>query len=464
VAHRFDSPEALAGHVARQMAQAVRAGERVCVGYSGGLDSTALLDLLAGLCDRAGFALEAVHVHHGLSPNADRWASSCEDFARRLGVPLRVERVRVARDDPAGLEAAARRARREALARAGAPVVALAHHRDDQAETVLLQALRGTGLKGLAGMAPDYAALGVRWVRPFLEVPRAAIAAYAGSRSLAWVEDESNDSCRIDRNFLRHEGLPVLASRFAQAGGSLARLARHAASAGRLLEALARLDAGGALEPPRLAAAPLRALPPQRVANVLRHWIEAHGGAMPGEARLAQIQRQLLAARNDAQVRIRHEGFLLARHGDFLVLEPASDTPAEWEVAWRGEPVLPLGNALGEVRFEPRGGGGHRREPRAAGPVALLAAPRRRAHPARAGPAHPHPQEPAAGGTGSGMAPGASAAALRGRAPRVGAGHRDLRGLSRAPGRAGSRATLDPRRRAGNGALPLDRRLRPVLE
>jgi len=358
VAERPDSPEGLAAHVARQAAQAVRAGERVCVGFSGGLDSTVLLSVLGGLRDRAGYALEAMHVHHGLSPNADAWAASCEAFARGIGVPLRVERVRVDRDDPAGLEAAARRARREALARSGAAVIALAHHRDDQAETVLLQALRGTGLKGLAGMGPVHEALGVRWVRPFLEVPREALVAYARAKSLRWIEDESNASCDFDRNFLRHEGLAVLASRFPQARGSLARLARHAASAGRLLEALARLDAGAELEAARLPAAPLRALPPERAANVLRHWIEAHGGAMPAEARLSDMRRQLLESRGDAGVRIRHEGRLLARQGDDLVIEPAADAPADWRVAWHGEAVLALGDALGEVRFESRAGAG----------------------------------------------------------------------------------------------------------
>jgi tRNA(Ile)-lysidine synthase len=358
VADRFDSPEALAGHVARQLAPAVRAGERLCVGFSGGLDSTVLLDVLAGLRDRLGFALEAMHVHHGLSPNADAWASSCEAFAQGLGVPIRIERVRFDHGDPAGLEAAARRARRAALSGSGADAIALAHHRDDQAETVLLQALRGTGLKGLAGMGPVHEALGVRWVRPLLEVPRAALEAHAGARSLVWVEDESNDSVDFDRNFLRREGLPLLASRFPQAGSSLARLARHAASAGRLLEALARQDAGAALEAARLPAAPLRALPPGRAANVLRHWIEANGGAMPSEARLAEMLRQLLGARGDADVRLAHEGYLLARHGDALAIEPAHPVTPDWEVAWRGEAVLSLGDRLGEVRFERRAGVG----------------------------------------------------------------------------------------------------------
>jgi tRNA(Ile)-lysidine synthase len=358
VADRIDSPEALADHAARQLIPSVRAGERVCVGYSGGLDSTVLLDVLARLRDRTGIVLEAMHVHHGLSPNADAWASSCESFARGLGVPLRVERVKIDRDDPSGLEAAARRARRAALAGSGAAIVALAHHQGDQAETVLLQALRGTGLKGLAGMGAVHEALGVRWVRPFLDVPRAALAAYAGARSLAWSEDESNASSDFDRNFLRHEGLALLASRFPQAGGSLARLARHAASAGRLLEALARQDAGAALDTARLRAAPLRALPPERAANVLRHWIEANGAAMPSEARLAEMLRQLLGARDDAEVRLEHEGLLLARHGDALAIEPASPVTGVWEVAWRGEPFLCLGDRRGEVRFERQAGEG----------------------------------------------------------------------------------------------------------
>lgn len=358
MAHRPDTPEALAEHAARQLASAVGAGERLCVGYSGGLDSTVLLDVLAGLRARGGFVLEALHVHHGLSPNADAWADACAAFSRALGVPLRVVRVRVDRADRAGLEGAARRERREALAASGARAIALAHHRDDQAETVLLQALRGTGLKGLAGMGPVHEALGVRWVRPFLEVPRAAIASYARARGLAWIEDESNASTDVDRNFLRHEGLARLSARFPQAPGALARLASHAASAERLLQALARQDAGAPLESPRLPAAPLRALPEERAANVLRQWIAAHGGAMPGTARLADMRRQLLFARIDADVRLLHEGLLLARDGTALAIEPAGEWPGGWEVAWRGEPVVALGGARGEVRFEPREGEG----------------------------------------------------------------------------------------------------------
>jgi len=358
VADRFDSPEALADHVARQLEPALRVGERVCVGFSGGLDSTVLFDVLAGLRDRMGFALEAMHVHHGLSPNADAWAGSCEAFARGLGVPFRAVRVQVDREDRAGLEGAARHARREALAACGASVIALAHHRDDQAETVLLQALRGTGLKGLAGMAPVHEALGVRWVRPLLDVPREALAACARARSLAWIEDESNASIAIDRNFLRHEGLERLRTRFPQADGALARLARHAASAGRLLEALARQDAGGPLESPRLKAAPLRALPRERAANVLRHWIEANGGAMPSAARLGEMLRQLLDAKGDADVRLVHEGLLLARDGDALAIATAREACADWEVAWRGEAIVSLGEGRGEVRFEPLTGEG----------------------------------------------------------------------------------------------------------
>lgn len=358
VAVRPDSPEALAARVASRLAAAIRPGERLGVGYSGGLDSTVLLDVLAGLRERSGWRLEALHVHHGLSANADHWARSCEAFAASLGIPIRVLRVRVDPADPAGLEGAARRARREALAASGASAIALAHHRDDQAETVLLQALRGTGLKGLAGMGAAHESQGVRWLRPLLGESRASIAAYAQSRSLAWVEDESNASTAIDRNYLRHEALPALAARFPRAPGALARLAGHAASAGRLLEALARIDAGAPLEATRLPTAPLLALPPERVANVLRHWIGAHGGAMPGSARLDDMRRQLLGARASADVRLVHGALLLARDGDALALEPALPAGGDWAVPWGGEIVVALGPARGEVRFEPREGEG----------------------------------------------------------------------------------------------------------
>jgi tRNA(Ile)-lysidine synthase len=353
---RDDSPEGLAGRVARRLAAHVRPGRSVCAAFSGGLDSTVLLDILAPASRAQGFALSALHVHHGLSRHADRWVHACEAFAASRGVPLRVERVTVDRRHPAGLEAAARAARHAAFARCGADFVALAHHRDDQAETVLLQALRGTGMKGLAAMGEARVVDGATWLRPLLHEPREALLGHARAAGLDWVEDESNELTAFDRNFLRHEVLPVVERRFPQYRESLARLARHAASAHALLESLAREDAARIADGEGLSAAGLEALDPLRRANVLRHFIASRGLPMPGESRLEEMARQLAGSRGDARVLVLHGGRSLVRHQGRVLVADAPPPAGRWEVEWRGETELDLGPGHGVVRFSPADG------------------------------------------------------------------------------------------------------------
>src|SRR5258706_8650830 len=179
-------------------------GSPVCVGFSGGVDSAVLLDALV---EEGARPVSGVHVHHGLSPNADAWADFCRDFCASRKVPLTVERIQVDRKSAEGVEAAARRLRYAVYAARPEPFVALAHHLDDQAETVLLQLLRGTGLKGVAAMPQMRALAGsaVSIYRPFLAFPRAALLEHAKAAGLAWVEDESNLSSVHDRNYLRSE-------------------------------------------------------------------------------------------------------------------------------------------------------------------------------------------------------------------------------------------------------------------
>jgi tRNA(Ile)-lysidine synthase len=348
---RRDSHEGLAARVGRRLAGRVQPGQSVCAAFSGGLDSTVLLDILARLRAEAGFALTALHVHHGISPNADRWAQSCVAFARARGVPVSVERVAVDRDHPSGLEAAARVARHAALARAGSDFVALAHHRDDQAETVLLMALRGTGVKGLSAMPEARSGHGTVWLRPLLDEPRDTLLAYAREAGLHWVEDESNERTAFDRNFLRHEVMPALERRFPHYRESLARLARHAAVAAELVDGLARDDAKRIADGDGLSAPGLESLDPARRANVLRHFLATHGLAMPGEARLADMARQLVSARGDARVLVLHGGSALVRHRGRILVEEAPPERGGWEVAWSGERALSLGKGRGEVRF-----------------------------------------------------------------------------------------------------------------
>ncbi|MGE5616535.1 MAG: tRNA lysidine(34) synthetase TilS [Bacillota bacterium] len=326
------------------------------MGLSGGLDSVVLLDLLVR--ERERIRLSAVHVHHGLSKHADEWADFCRRLCAERGIELTVERVRVDRAAREGLEAAARAARYAVYASLDVDCVALAHHRDDQAETVLLQLLRGTGLKGIAAMPGERSlpASRVRIVRPLLDYPRSALEAYARERGLEWIDDDSNASLRIDRNFLRHAIAPKLDERFAGWREAATRFARHAASADALLVALARIDGlpDAAGEP--LAIDP--ALPDERRANLLRAFFALNALDMPSEARLNEIARQAFAARSDARVRIEHAGALLVRHRDRLHIERPASAHGPWHRPWHGEPEVDLGAPHGSVSFQSAKGEG----------------------------------------------------------------------------------------------------------
>src|SRR5689334_24493547 len=179
--------------------------KRIAVGLSGGIDSVVLLHLL-----KHHPRITAIHVHHGLSPNADAWAAFCRRLCRNWGIPLSVFRVKVKRAGK-GLEAAAREARYDAFRKVKVEVIALAHHLDDQAETVLMNLLRGAGLRGASGMPAERAFHGKRLVRPLLGVPREAIVAYAVRNGLRWIEDESNAREELTRNFIRRRLAPLIA-------------------------------------------------------------------------------------------------------------------------------------------------------------------------------------------------------------------------------------------------------------
>ena len=320
-------------------------GSPVCVGFSGGVDSVVLLDALV---EEGARPVSAVHVHHGLSPNADAWADFCRSFCASRNVPLTVERIQVDRKSAEGVEGAARRLRYAVYAARPEPFVALAHHLDDQAETVLLQLLRGTGLKGVAAMPQMRALPGstVRLYRPLLAFPRAALVARAKERRLEWIEDESNDSTRYDRNYLRHDLAPLLDARFPGWRESVARFARHAGSANELLEELARKD--GALDAGLFIDATLSEA---RRANALRAFLALNEVPMPSEARLDEMARQLYGARGDARVAIEHAGIVLRRQRDTVHVD-ADRRAGPWRVEWRGEDQVDLGPGLGHVRFE----------------------------------------------------------------------------------------------------------------
>src|SRR5256712_5691534 len=235
---RNSSPSELPRRVAAALSRTVPQGAHLALGLSGGVDSVALLSILLELAPALRFSLRAVHVNHGISPNAGRWAGFCAELCGKSQVPLQLETVDLSPYRGLGIEGAARQARQEVFARLEADFVVLAQHRDDQAETLLLRLLRGAGLRGLAAMSSlrSFPGSRARLLRPLLEVSRAEIEAYARLRGLEWIEDESNVDTLRQRNFLRHEVFPLIERQFPAVRATVARTAAHLAEARELLD------------------------------------------------------------------------------------------------------------------------------------------------------------------------------------------------------------------------------------
>lgn len=338
---RTRPPEAdLVAHVGEVLqAAGIARDDRLCLALSGGVDSSVLLEILARLRPRIGYTLAAAHVNHGLSPHADAWCRFCEEACARLDVGLSIFRVEVARDDPAGLEAAARAVRHAALSKVSADWLVFAHHQNDQAETVLFRLLRGAGVLGAGAMRACEAGAPGR-LRPLLAVRRASIEAFATAHGIAWVEDESNADPRFTRNFLRHNVISPLEAGFPAAVPALARAAGHFQAAGELLDDLATIDfetcGGDTLELERL----LR-LPDRRLCNLLRWMIRRADDAPPSSLRIKEVVRQLRATAG-APVCLALGGYSLTVYRGGVRL--MRHTVAGQSSPWHGEESLEWGD------------------------------------------------------------------------------------------------------------------------
>jgi len=347
--------------VRARLAAAVPPNSRVCVGLSGGRDSVVLLHAIVQRRAELDVALSAIHVNHQISPHAEKWAGFCADLCATLAAPLTIERVTVPRDGGKGLEAAARDARYGAFAALDTDAIVLAHHLDDQAETVLLQAFRGAGLKGISGM-PAVKLLrntGQKLiVRPLLDIESDTLAAYAVQHQLAWIEDESNDDTRYFRNHLRHEVLPRIAVHAPHYRASLMRLAKHAADAQQLLDELAHIDSKSVVEREHLKLAPLLALSDPRAKNLLRYFFSQTGIAVPNAVQLHEMLQRLRSRQTDDQTEITWANRLLRCFAGLIQIDIAADHAIEdWRISWRGETELVLPQGCGLLRLEP--GMGH---------------------------------------------------------------------------------------------------------
>ena len=266
---------------------------RLVVGYSGGVDSHALLHYLAA--HRAQLPpLLAVHIQHGLHPDSPQWSLHCEAVCGALNIDFVSIPVQLEDIAAQGLEAAARTARYAAFSTllAAGDMLLTAQHQQDQAETVLLQLLRGGGVKGLAAM-PTAMPLGAGTLcRPLLLLSQSDIMVYAKQHKLTWIEDPSNADSRWDRNYLRQQVMPLLQNRWPAMGDTLSRSAAHCAEASDLLATLAAQDMtvmGCDKASETLPIADLLALPLSQCKNVLRHWFMWRSLPTPSAVQLEQI-------------------------------------------------------------------------------------------------------------------------------------------------------------------------------
>ncbi len=323
------------------------------VGFSGGGDSTALLDALHELADERSFSLAAIHFHHGLNPDADRWQEHCERFCRQRGIPLRTERLQLNIRPGASPELAARKARYRWLESTLQPdhIFLTAHHRDDRAETLLLNLLRGSGLDGIASI-PELRRLGKGWVaRPLLEVARHDLESYLLERGLTWVEDSSNRDSTPDRNYLRNELFPLLESRWPGVVERLGRTARHArATVDTLTHDLEARFGHARLDEFTFASSTLTDLPRVFQVLLIRHWVRERGVVPPPERRLDEFLNQLAqTAPEDSAVELCWDGWMLRRDRQRLWLHPERFPNRCPSLTWSGSGTLNLGTGFGTL-------------------------------------------------------------------------------------------------------------------
>ncbi len=335
-------------------------GRVVWVALSGGLDSSLLLSVAAPLARRRGIDLRAIHVNHGLQASASDFETYCRELCGSMAVSLVVAHVSVS---PAGqgVEASARDARYQAFSHhlSAGDRLWLAQHADDQAETLMLAALRGSGVRGLAGMPVVRQWRGISIERPWLSLGRSALAREAQRRELAWCEDPTNAEVRFDRNYLRHRVLAPLRQRWPHAVEALARSADHLQEADELLGELAEIDlAEAGSDPGCLRLSTLRGLRSSRRRLLIRHALERLGLPMPPETRLFELERQLSAAAPDRQPLLYWAGgeARIWRHHLYL-MAPLFPVDPGWQVAWDGVSSLETPWARYSYELRPLQGG-----------------------------------------------------------------------------------------------------------
>ncbi len=330
----------------------------LCVGFSGGMDSTVLLHALAALPAARERGLRALHVDHGLNAASNAWAGHCAKLCAALDVPFARVDVRVENIDDLGLEGAARQARYAAFASqlSDGELLTLAHHRDDQAETLLLRLLHGAGHEGLAGMR-SLRRLENAWLwRPLLDVPRETLRDYAAQHALQWIEDPTNTDSQHARNHLRNRVMPTLTARWPDASRRIAAAASRLREESDVLDAAARaaFDEVRRDDPNTLDLDALRALVPALRRSVVGRWLDALALPRPPPGIWSRLTTDLLDARGDAAPLLAWHGAELRRYRMTLyAMRPLSPAQTDWKLDWTGAEPLQLPAGFGRLSLEP---------------------------------------------------------------------------------------------------------------
>ncbi|WP_256207705.1 tRNA lysidine(34) synthetase TilS [Nitrosomonas sp. Nm166] len=335
----------------------IEPGSHLTIALSGGIDSVVLLHMLAMLSKQIHFTLSAVHVNHGISRNATLWSRFCCNLCHAYGISIYVAYLQIKKEFGVSLEASAREERYRIFNRIQADYVVLAQHLDDQAETLLLQLLRGAGIKGLSAMPivrKQVSDTAPQILRPLLEVSRSRIETYARQNKLNWINDESNDDTTFNRNFLRHEILPLLKKRYPSYPITLLRTSRHLSEASLMLDELAVTDSESCLVSGKLQVDNLRKLSFPRAKNLLRYMLLQEGANLPSAVKLEEILNQLLSVSSDNQFHISfantevrcYKGAVYILHKKILPQESE-----QYSYVWRGEAYLILPYLNGTLYF-----------------------------------------------------------------------------------------------------------------
>jgi tRNA(Ile)-lysidine synthase len=291
------------------------------------------------------FKLKAIHVHHGISPYADDWLNFCKQKCKLLDIEFDAVKVKINKKGSLGIEGEARELRYEAIKKKQKDIVALGHHQNDQAETLMLQLLRGSGLKGLAGM-PEFDKKRKFW-RPMLNIKKELLEKYASENGIKYIKDESNEDINFDRNFIRKKVLPLIESRYPASIETISRSASNISEGYHLNKLLALDDSKNVMsdDGSYLLISDLNKLPNLRAINLIRWWLSFNGLLMPSKKNVEELFRQVKLIKKDTSLnlKISNDRSIRAFGNKLFIVSMKNNLPS-YRFKWAGQDEIELPN------------------------------------------------------------------------------------------------------------------------